>query len=343
VLFALAAVVRRLSRVAGGDRPAGATATRQQCPGATSCLVGRDKVRGWPSTVGRKNLAPIACEGCEGGPHARIEERVRVSGSNGSRKEIVVLKIGGSILTGTKAFRRAALFLKQRSELKPNERLAIVVSAQKLVTDTLERCARRIVSKPRVRTLDLLWSTGELRSVALLALRLQAIGVSSTGLNVHETGLQLSADLQPRLAGGHLKAALAEQAVVVVPGFLATRWDGVIVSLGRGGSDLSAVLLAIGLRALRCELLKDVPGYFADDPHNNRQATHVPSLSFEEALEMAERGCQLVQPQALRAASEARLPLVIRSMDEQAPVTVISSVSKSGRAELPNESVAAEA
>jgi aspartokinase len=58
---------------------------------------------------------------------------------------------------------------------------------------------------------------------------------------------------------------------------------------------------------------------------------------------MAERGCQLVQPQALRAASEARLPLVIRSMDEQAPVTVISSVSKSGRAELPNESVAAEA
>jgi aspartate kinase len=270
-----------------------------------------------------------------------------VSDANGSGREIVVLKIGGSVLTGTKAFRRAALFLKRRSELAPNERLVVVVSAQKMVTDTLERSARRIVSEPRARTLDLLWSTGELHSVALLAVHLQAIGVSSAGLNVHETGLQFSSDFQPplarpRLAGGHLKAALAEHAVVLVPGFLATRWDGVIVSLGRGGSDFSAVLLAIGLRALRCELVKDVPGYFADDPHKNAQTLHLPSLSFEEALEMAERGCELVQPQALRAADAAQLPLVIRSMEEQAPVSVISQGSKRGRAELQNEPVAAE-
>lgn len=271
-----------------------------------------------------------------------------MSDVNDSRKEVVVLKIGGSVLTGAKSFRRTALFLKQRSESKPNERLVVVVSAQKLVTDGLERCARRIVSEPRVRSLDLLWSTGELRSVALLALHLQAIGVPSTGLNVHETGLQFSSDLQPRvarprLAGGHLRAALNQHAVVVVPGFLATRWDTAIVSLGRGGSDLSAVLLAIGLRALRCELVKDVPGYFVDDPQKNKQAAHVPSMSFDEALEMAERGCPLVQTQALRAASEAKLPLVIRSMDEQAPVSVIATSPKSGQAELPNEPVAAEA
>jgi aspartate kinase len=271
-----------------------------------------------------------------------------VSDSNGSDKEIVVLKIGGSVLTGTKAFRRAALFLKHRSERMPHERLVVVVSAQKLATDTLERRARSIVREPGVRALDLLWSTGELHSVALLALHLQSIGVSSAGLNVHETGLQFSSDLQPgtarpRLAGGHLQAALAEHAVVVVPGFLAARWDGAIISLGRGGSDLSAVLLAIGLRAFRCELVKDVPGYFADDPHKNARALHLPSLSFEEALEMANRGCELVQLQALRAAGEAHLPLVIRSMNERAPVSVISSSSKGNRAKLPNEPVAAEA
>jgi aspartate kinase len=265
-----------------------------------------------------------------------------------SAKQIVVLKIGGSVLTGTKAFRRAALFLKDRSKLTPNERLVVVVSAQKRATDRLERRARRIVREPGVRALDLLWSTGELHSVALLALHLQAIGVSSAGLNVHETGLQFSSDLQPRLArprlaSGHLKAALAEHAVVVVPGFLATRWDGVIVSLGRGGSDFSAVLLAIGLRASRCELVKDVPGYFADDPHKDGQALHLSSLSFEEALEMADRGCELVQRQALRAAGEANLPLVICSLDERAPVSVVSSSSKSGRTELQNEPVAAEA
>jgi aspartate kinase len=275
-------------------------------------------------------------------------ERVRVSDSNGSGKEIVVLKLGGSVLTGTKAFRRAALFLKHRSGSAPNERLVVVVSAQKMATDSLERSARRIVREPKVRALDLLWSTGELHSVALLALHLQAVGVSSVGLNVHETGLQFSSDLQPRLArprlaGGHLKAALAVHAIVVVPGFLAARWDGAIVSLGRGGSDFSAVLLAVGLRALRCELVKDVSGYFAEDPRRNANALHVPSLSFEVAFEMAERGCELVQLQALRAAGAADLPLVIRSMDERAPFSVIYSNSKSGRAELQNESLEAEA
>jgi len=271
-----------------------------------------------------------------------------VSNSNGSDKDIVVLKVGGSVLTGSRAFRRTALFLKHRSELTLNEKLVVVVSAQKLATDRLERRARGIVREPGVRALDLLWSTGELRSVALLALHLQAIGVSSVGLNVHETGSLFSTLYQPcparpSVAAGHLKDALAEHAVVVVPGFLATRWDGAIVSLGRGGSDFSAVLLAIGTRAVRCELIKDVPGYFEDDPHKNTCARHLPSLSFEDALRMAEGGCELVQPRALLVAAEANLPLIIRTTEERAPVTVISRGGKNERAELREEPVAAQA
>jgi aspartate kinase len=276
-----------------------------------------------------------------------MQERVRVLDSNSGQEQIVVLKLGGSVLTGTKAFRRAAQFLKQRAEWAPDEKLVVVVSAQKLATDTLERRARRIVRTPGARALDLLWSTGELRSVALLALHLEAMGVPSVGLNVHETGLQFSTEHQPRpprprLTGMHLRAAVAQNAVVVVPGFLASRGDAAIVSLGRGGSDFSAVLLAIGLRAERCELVKDVPGYFEEDPHENACARHLVALTFEEALQMANRGCELVQAHALLAASEANLRLVIRSMDERSPFTVISRDSKNGTRERRVEPVVAE-
>jgi aspartate kinase len=277
-----------------------------------------------------------------------LQERVRVFDANRGKEKIVVLKLGGSVLIGAKAFRRAAQFLKQRTELAPGEKLVVVVSAQKLATDTLQRRARNIVRSPPVRTLDLLWSTGELRSVALLALHLEAMGVSAVGLNVHETGLQFANESDPRqsrpsLKGQHLKAAVEQYVVVVVPGFLASRGDGAIVSLGRGGSDFSAVLLAARLGAERCELVKDVPGYFEDDPHENVHARHLPALSFKEALQMAKRGCELVQPPALLAAAEANLPLVIRSLDERAGFTVISRDAKDGNREPRNESVVAEA
>jgi aspartate kinase len=270
-----------------------------------------------------------------------------VTDSKNSEVKTVVLKIGGSVLTGRKAFRKVAQFIQHRAELVPTEKLVVVVSAEKGATDALERQARAVVEKPGLRALDLLWSTGELRSVALLALHLQAAGVSAVGLNVHETGLLFAIAHQPcparpKIAGRRLETTLAEHAVVVVPGFFASRWDGTIVSLGRGGSDFSAVLIAAGLRAARCELLKDVPGYFDEDPHTNARAAHLPSLSFEEALGMAQRGCELVQTRALLAAAEANVPLEVRSMEERAPVTIISRAARSV-ARPDDEPVAAEA
>jgi aspartate kinase len=169
----------------------------------------------------------------------------------------------------------------------------------------------------------LLWSTGELRSVALLVLALQARGARATGLSVHETGLILpegereATHLQFDREG--LAQALAQHPVAVVPGFLACRPSGAIVSLGRGGSDLTAVLLAARLGAQRCELIKDVPGYFDRDPNRHADARHVPALRFEEALAMAEAGCDLVQRQAIEAALHFGLPLVVRSLDDRGP------------------------
>ena len=243
-------------------------------------------------------------------------------------REIAVVKIGGSILVNAGAYRRAAIFVRSMLRANPEERFVVVVSAQEGATDSLERSARKIHREPNSATRDLLWSTGEIRSVALLTLHLEALGVHAAPLNIHEAGLTLPETVREaghiRLNAGRLAGVLADFPVAVVPGFFATNAASQIVSLGRGGSDLTAVLLAEGLRACRCELIKDVPGYFTADPHQDSAARHIPFLSFKQAISMAAEGCNLVQRQAIEAAARCALPLVIRSVRRNTTVSRIA-------------------
>jgi len=242
---------------------------------------------------------------------------------------IAVIKIGGSILTSPRAYRRAAGFIRHHRLAFPHEQLVIVVSAQEGATDRLEREAVRIRPRPERAALDLLWSTGELRSVALLVLHLHSLGISAAALNIHETGLAVSEngpiENGVRLDPQRLVAALRRDGVAVVPGFLATDSAGAILSLGRGGSDLTAVIIATGLEARRCVLMKDVPGYFSADPHRDPDARHLPFLTFESALSLADNGCDLVQRQAIEAAARYRLPLIVRSLQESATISCIAA------------------
>jgi aspartate kinase len=254
---------------------------------------------------------------------------LEVHSATHKRDGLAVIKIGGSILTGSRAYRRAAIFIRNRHRASPRERLVVVVSAQDGATDALERTARRIANPADPVALDLLWSTGELRSVSLLALHLQALGIAAAALNVHEAGLRLP--LSEHDAGTvllndpvRLRHALKHHSVAIVPGFLAINLQGSVVSLGRGGSDLTAVLLAEGLGASRCELIKDVAGYFSCDPHRDPAARHLPHLTFEQALVFADGGCDLVQRKAIEAALRCGIPLVIRSLNESAPVSRIT-------------------
>jgi aspartate kinase len=245
-------------------------------------------------------------------------------------QRVVVIKLGGSVFTEDESYRKAARFLVRRLHKCSEERLVAVVSARKGLTDELERLAREITGYPKPRTLDLLWSTGEMRSVALLTLHLEELGVAGIGLNVHETGLRFKGADHTGVVGleliSHgLQRAFDDHPVVVVPGFFGTLTSGTIVSLGRGGSDLSAVLLACEFDAERCELIKDVHGYFTEDPDTTARAQHLPWISYETAIDMAERGCELVQRVALEAARERGLHLVVRSLDEAAPGTVVST------------------
>jgi aspartate kinase len=252
---------------------------------------------------------------------------VRASGVG--RASVAVIKLGGSIFSGPISYRRAARFIGRRLAANPEENLVVVVSAQNGETDALLQEAQAIVTEPGDAALDLLWSTGELRSVARLALHLQAAGIRSAALDVRQTGLHIAArglgvaraELDPTSIG----KALDAYRVVIVPGFLATDDSGAIVTLGRGGSDLTAVLLAAGLGASRCELIKDVPGYFTDDPNVNAVAQHLPRLSFAQALAMADAGCDLVQRQALEAAERCDLPIVVRSLEESAPESWVTA------------------
>ncbi|MGE3342218.1 MAG: hypothetical protein AB7L71_02190 [Vicinamibacterales bacterium] len=232
--------------------------------------------------------------------------------------DVAVLKLGGSVLTDLGAYVTAATFLRDEVA-RAGARIVAVVSAQEGHTDRLRSDATTLTSEPDQDALDLLWSTGELRSVALLTLALRSAGITSTGLNVHETGLRIDADAashpQPLVLNPlPLRAALGRHDVVVVPGFLATRRQQ-IVTLGRGGSDWSAVALAAALGATRCELIKDVPGYFTADPHTRRDAVLIDRLDYATAIAMAEAGCPLVQRQAIEHARGARLPLIVRSFD----------------------------
>ena len=242
---------------------------------------------------------------------------------------LTVLKIGGSIFRDVHSYEIAAKFVWRRLQDDP-ERLVVIVSAQYGATDALLAQAESIAPNPSSAALDLLWSTGELRSVALLALHLQRVGVDAVPFNVHQTGLVAEQGGTVTVRPLRLLAALGDHQVVVVPGFLGVADGGAVRSLGRGGSDLTAVLLAAAIRADRCELIKDVAGYHTSDPNIDPAARPIAELSTSEALRMADAGCDLVQRAALVAASDATLPLIIRSIDDAAPFSRVHSRSDHG-------------
>jgi aspartokinase len=238
-----------------------------------------------------------------------------------------VLKVGGSVLTGPAGYRQAAAFVarlarpERRGGAAGDGHFVVVVSAEKGHTDALLDEARRFAAEPDPELLDLLWSTGEVRSVALLTLLLRAAGVGAVGLNAHETGLVAHPDridLQPDT----LLASLTRCPVVVVPGFLATK-DRRLVTLGRGGSDLSAVIIAARLGAARCVLVKDVDGYYTADPVADPAARLVSGIGYADALRLADDGCPLVQRDALAAGRDAGIEIVVRSLTSEG--TLVSS------------------
>jgi aspartate kinase len=257
---------------------------------------------------------------------------------------VVVIKIGGSVFTDLAAYKRCAAYLKKRVDEAPQEQLVVVVSAEFGMTDRLEALARQLCLAPDPGTLDLLWSTGEVQSVATLTLCLHAEGVPAVGLSVHECGLraphQDEAVEHVVVEGPSLRSRIAGVPVAVVPGFLARGPGDRVVSLGRGGSDLTAVLLAAGLGAVRCELIKDVPGYFDKDPHRFADAAPLDHITYARALAMARDGCDLVQARAIEAAARHGTPVIVRSLHDGDHQTRLTAAETPARATAQSTAVA---
>ena len=226
---------------------------------------------------------------------------------------VTVLKVGGSVLTNAGAYHRAAAFVRALTTDR-QARVVAVVSAELGHTDALLAEARQLTDAPDADVLALLWSTGELRSVALLAFALHAAGVRASAMNVHECGIRSARSSQIALNTLAIRVSLERCPVVVVPGFLATSGQRV-VTLGRGGSDLSAVLLSAALGASRCVLVKDVDGYYTADPRQRAGAELIQELSYDDALSMADDGCPLVQRQALAEARARGVEVIVRSFE----------------------------
>lgn len=257
---------------------------------------------------------------------------------------IVVDKFGGSVLRRPEDIAAAvAVVGRQRAAgLRP----VVVVSAFEGVTDTILSAASvllpdggrslsgRSVSEPGhapdsglARETDRALATGETLSAALFAVGLQARGIPARSFSGAEAGIRtaaahLGAEVR-RVYSRPLRTALAADLVPVVAGFQGIGAHGELTTLGRGGTDLSAVVLAVALHADRCELFKDVGGVMEADPHLVPGARFLPAVDALQLELLAELGAEVVHPVAVRRARRGRLRLVVRALDDGEPMTEI--------------------
>lgn len=227
----------------------------------------------------------------------------------------LVMKFGGAALSSPSRFSLIAQWIHQRLPEFP--RIVVVVSAMGKTTDQLLDLAKQIHPSPPKREQDMLISVGERVSMSLLAMALDVKGIQAISFTGSQSGILTSLDHgEAKILGVRpfrIEEALNLGRVVIVAGFQGVNAKKEVTTLGRGGSDTSAVALAVALGAAKVEFYKDVAGIAAEDP---KKAPHAPifsELSFEQALEIAFGGAQVLHVRALQLAQKNGLPIEVRS------------------------------
>ena len=195
--------------------------------------------------------------------------------------------------------------------------IVVVVSAMAGETDKLLKMARSLAKNPARREVDLLLSSGERISAALLTIALQARGIPALSLTGRQIGLETdSTHTRARIKSIDCRRArkmLNENHVIVVAGFQGINPEGDVTTLGRGGSDTSAVALAVALGAKQCEIYTDVDGVYTSDPRMVPQARRLDVVSYDEMLEMASLGAKVLQIRCVEFAHKYKMPLIVKS------------------------------
>jgi aspartate kinase len=206
--------------------------------------------------------------------------------------------------------------------------VVVVVSAMSGETDRLIKLARDITDQPSPRELDVLLATGEQVTIALLSMALQQRGCSArsyTGTQVHiRTDSAHNKARIRAIEDKHIRADLSQGKVVVVAGFQGVDEDGNITTLGRGGSDTTAVALAAALKAYECQIYTDVDGVYTTDPRVVPEARRLDRITFEEMLEMASLGSKVLQIRSVSFAGRYNVPLRVLSSFEEGEGTLIT-------------------
>ena len=245
----------------------------------------------------------------------------------------IVQKYGGTSLGSVERIFNVARRVAQTTA--EGNQVAVVVSAMGDTTDELVAIAKKISSYPPEREMAMLLSTGEQVSIALVAMALNALGceaVSFTGpqAGVLTAGTPLNALIQ-EFRADKVKAALADGKVAVVAGFQGVDVCGEINTLGRGGSDTTAVALATVIGADVCEIYTDVDGVFTVDPRVVPQAQKLPEISYDEMLELASLGAKVLHPRAVECGKEHGVVIHVRSSFHDEPGTIVREATKMER------------
>ena len=230
-------------------------------------------------------------------------------------KKIVVQKFGGTSVADTDKIKNVAKAVIRERNLGHD--VVVVVSAMGHTTDYLVKMAKDISENPSSREMDMLLSTGEGVSIALLAMALQAQGCPAVSMNAIQVGIMTEkVHSKARIINiktDKINSHLEKGEVVVVAGFQGVTDDLEITTLGRGGSDTSAVALAGALNAIRCDIYTDVEGVYTTDPRIFPHASRLDEISYEEMLELARVGANVLHPRAVETAKQYNVPLRVRS------------------------------
>lgn len=228
---------------------------------------------------------------------------------------IVVQKFGGtSVADPTKIKRVATAVIK---EYQKGHQVVVVVSAMGKTTDYLEKLASEISCNPCSREMDMLLTTGEQVSISLLAMAIQEAGCPAVSMVASQIGI-ITEKVHSKARIVEIKTDkitknLNSGKIVVVAGFQGVTPDGEITTLGRGGSDTSAVAMAAALKAERCDIYTDVNGVYTTDPRIVKQASKLNEISYMEMLELARVGANVLHPRAVETAKQFNIPLRVRS------------------------------
>jgi len=239
---------------------------------------------------------------------------------------LIVMKFGGTSVATPELITRVAR--RVLATKKEGNDVVVVVSAMGDATDELESMAAKISVEPAEREMAILMITGERVSAALLAIALNELGQPARAFTGWQAGIvtdsasPLRAKIR-RIEATRIREALREGSVAVVTGYQGVTEDGDETALGRGGSDLSAVALACALKADACEIYTDVDGVYTTNPRLVKDARKIRAISYEEMLELASMGAQVMQARSIEYAKKHGTVIHVRSSFSEAPGTVI--------------------